>query len=302
MTLDQLRYFQAAAKFEHVGKAARSFPISPSVISSAVKGLEEEFGCELFVRDNKRIRLTAHGHRLLELAGNLLAQADGLSQALGKKENPLTGHYRVGASHFLSAKLLTPVFAELQSRSPGITVDLYSQSTWQIVDSVLAGRLDFGIGFSPLPNPQLDLEQISEGSSLVVVRKDHPIFKHPAKKAYEALPDYPATMHMATDKIFMVRHHPFLKEAHLDRNIRFSFDSDFVAVENLKGSDHWSLLLDLVVAEFQKDLWVVPFPKKSGAGYTVQIIRHKTRKVDPAMLAAFELIREKVRHLKKAEA
>ena len=301
MTLDQLRYFIAAAKHEHIHRAAQSIPISPSVISQSIKTLEEELSCQLFIRENKRMRLSPEGIRLLEMAGDVLSRTDKIKRELGNTDLPLEGHYRVGASHFLASKILSPVWAELQTRFPRLTVDVYAQSTWSLIDSILAGRIDFGIGFSPVPNPQLDMEEIFQGSSLLVARKDHPLFKHPEKTAYMSLGEYPATMHMATNKIFMVRHHPFLKESHLDRNIKFSFDSDFVAVENLKHSNQWGLLLDIVVAEFQKDLRIVHFPTKSGAQYTIQIIKHKSRKMDAAMSEAYELIKQKVSKLKKAE-
>jgi DNA-binding transcriptional LysR family regulator len=302
MTLDQLRYFMAAAKHEHIHRAAQSIPISASVISQSIKTLEEELSCQLFTRENKRMRLSAEGIRLLELASDVIGRTDKIKQELGKADLTLEGHYRVGASHFLASKIMTPVWTDLQGRFPRLTVDIYAQSTWSLIDSILAGRIDFGIGFSPVPHPQLDTEEIFQGSSLIVTRKDHPIYKNPEKTAYKSLGEYPATMHMATNKIFMVRHHPFLKESHLDRNITFSFDSDFVAVENLRQSDHWALLLDIVVAEFQKDLRIVHFPKKSGAQYTIHIIKHKSRKMDATMNEAYEIIKQKVSKLKKAES
>jgi len=301
MTLDQLRYFMAAAKHEHVHRAARSIPISASVISQSIKHLEDELNCKLFTRESKRIRLSPDGIRLLELADDMLGRADRIKQELGKTNPILTGHYRVGASHFLATKVLTPVWSDLQREFPQLTVDLYAQSTWNLIDSVLAGRIDFGVGFSPLPNPQLDTEEIGNGNSLVVVRKDHPIFEKGERTAYKRLSDYPATMHMSTDKIFTVRHHPFLKEARLDRNITFSFDSDYVAVENIRNSDHWGLLLDIVVAEFAKDLRVVHFPHKSVAQYTAHIIKHKSRKTDAAMSEAFAMIKQQIAKLKKVE-
>lgn len=43
LTLERLRYFIEAATLEHVGNAARKLHVSPSVISSAIHELEEEF-------------------------------------------------------------------------------------------------------------------------------------------------------------------------------------------------------------------------------------------------------------------
>src|SRR4051812_29691928 len=116
MTLDQLKYFLAAAKYEHVHRAAHSIPISASVISHAIKSLEDEFGEQLFARENKKIRLTKHGARLLDLGEKLLNQVDRLREDIGQTDLPIEGHYRIGASHFLAAKLVAPVWSGLQSQ------------------------------------------------------------------------------------------------------------------------------------------------------------------------------------------
>jgi DNA-binding transcriptional LysR family regulator len=291
MTLEQLRYFMAAARFEHVNQAAQSIPISPSVISQAIKSLEEELECSLFLREKKRIRLTQEGARLLELAEEILEKASAVRQELGKSNPPIKGHCRAGASHFLSTKILTPVLTAMQKTYPDLTVDVHSQPTWALVDSILAGRIDFGIGFSPVPHPQLEYQEVFRGHSVVMVRKDHPIFERGKKDHYKLLGEYPATMHIATEKIFMARVHPFFKSAHLERNIKFGFDSDFVAFENLKASDNWCLMLDIVAADFKKNLVEIKIPQESGSHYTVQLIKSKSRKPDGAMIDAFNRIR-----------
>ena len=47
MTLEQLRYFQAAARLQHMGKAALQENISQPSLSIAIKKLETEFGVPL---------------------------------------------------------------------------------------------------------------------------------------------------------------------------------------------------------------------------------------------------------------
>ncbi|MGZ3684682.1 MAG: LysR family transcriptional regulator [Bdellovibrionota bacterium] len=292
MTLDQLRYFIAAAKFEHINQAAQSIPISPSVISQSIKQLEEELSTSLFVRQNKRIRLSPEGGRLLELAEDLLQRANLIQHELGRAQPTLEGHFRVGASHFLASEVIGPIWSSMQKKFPRLTVELQALPTWGLVDSILAGRLDWGLGFNPTPHPQLETEEVHEGASLLVVRKNHPIFSHPEKTAYRHLAEYPATMPISTNRVLMTRHHPFLKEAQLDRRTTFSFDSDFVAVENLRRSDHWAILVDMTVARFQNELRVVPFPQKTGTRYSVHLIKHKSRKSDPATIEAFARVRE----------
>lgn len=289
MTLDQLRYFVAAARYEHIGRAAESIPISASVISQAVKQLEDDLGCELFIRENRRVRLTSHGLRLLDSAGNLLNQAEAIKQDLSQSQPILSGHYRIGGSTFLASKVLTPVISKLQKTYPDLTADILSQPTWAVIDSVLAGRLDLGIGFGPLPHPQLEFEEIFSGKSVVVVRKNHPILKRPKASQHKDLHKYPATVHMAADRIVGVRNHPVLKS--LAGRVSIGFDSDYVALENVCQSDNWAFMIDMIATEFSRHLQRVPLPNHLVSKYTVQIIRHKSRKVDSALLEIMQLVK-----------
>ncbi|MGZ3692677.1 MAG: LysR family transcriptional regulator [Bdellovibrionota bacterium] len=301
MTLDQIRYFLAAAKHEHLGRAARSIPISISVISHSIKTLEEEFQCDLFTREKKRMQLTQQGVRLMEFSKEILGKMDGIKQELGRTDIPLFGHYRIGASHFLAAKLVTPVWTDMQNRYPQLSCDVYSQATWVLVDNILAGRIDFGVGFSPVPHPQMDSEEIYKGHCELVVRKNHPIFANGDKSAYKDLGDYPATMHMATSKIVSVRQFPFLRNAKSEKNIAFGFDSDFAAVENLRRSNNWSMLIDVIAAEFSQYLRPIPTPHRKETEYTIQILKHKSKRMDPAMTEAYQLLKEEVNKMKKLD-
>lgn len=297
MTLDQLRYFVAAAKFEHINRAAHSIPISASAISNAVKELEEEYSCALFVREKQRIRLTSDGSRLLELATNLLAQAEGLKQKLTLKDLPLAGHYRIGASHILATKILSPAWTQLQAKYPDLTADVHAQPTWSLIDHIISGRIDFGLGFSPTPHPQLESEELYRGHSVAVVRKDHPLFSRVKSNHYKLLREYPATMHIADERINASRPHPVLRAAGLDSPISFSFDSEFVALENLRNSDNWSFMLDISAKEFGKYLRTIPIPRQSEAQFTIHFIRHRSKRLDPVMNESLKLFKNHVTRL-----
>jgi DNA-binding transcriptional LysR family regulator len=291
VTLDQLRYFVAAAKYQHVNKAARSIPISASVVSQTIKGLEEELSCELFVREKRTIKLTPNGTRLLEMSSLLLEQAEGIKSELANAPRSLTGHYRLGASHFLASKILTPAWTKLQNKFPKLTADMHSQPTWALVDSLLAGRLDFALGFNPSPHPHLEFEEVYRGHSEIVVRKNHPVLRHDKKSRYKFLRDYPGTMHINTEKILSSRNHPAFKKLDLEKRVVFSFDGDFVALENLKASNNWAYMIDIIADEFKGHLVTIDVPQRTEAKYSIQIMRHKSRKTDPAMHETFELIK-----------
>ncbi|MCD2347685.1 LysR family transcriptional regulator [Clostridium guangxiense] len=64
MDILQLKYFLAAAEYEHITKAAHSLHIAQPALSQSIKHLEEELGVELFERKNRGIHLNACGKLL----------------------------------------------------------------------------------------------------------------------------------------------------------------------------------------------------------------------------------------------
>ena len=82
MELEQLRIFLAAAEDGGFSPAARRLYISHSTVSRTVAALERELGVQLFVRSNRRQRLTGAGQLLADEARTLLTQADALREKL----------------------------------------------------------------------------------------------------------------------------------------------------------------------------------------------------------------------------
>ncbi|MFL0250917.1 LysR family transcriptional regulator [Clostridium neuense] len=64
MDILQLKYFLAAAEYEHMTRAAHSLHIAQPALSQSIKHLEEELGVVLFDRKNRSIRLNACGKLL----------------------------------------------------------------------------------------------------------------------------------------------------------------------------------------------------------------------------------------------
>ena len=79
MTLKQLEYFLAIAENGSITKAANSLRISQPPLSLQLKGLEEELGCQLFIRDAQghppaRARPRDHGQGKRNAAAHAVGQ------------------------------------------------------------------------------------------------------------------------------------------------------------------------------------------------------------------------------------
>jgi len=76
MEIRHLRYFVAVAEKLNFTEAARSLHIAQPPLSVQIRNLEEELGCSLFSRLNRRVELTPAGNRFLKDARVVLEQAD----------------------------------------------------------------------------------------------------------------------------------------------------------------------------------------------------------------------------------
>lgn len=63
--LELLRMFCSVAQLKYLNLAAEELDVTPSAVSQAIRRLEDYFGAELFVRDQRPLQLTPIGRRLL---------------------------------------------------------------------------------------------------------------------------------------------------------------------------------------------------------------------------------------------
>ena len=286
MTLDQLRYFAEAARFEHVGKAAKAASISPSAISGAIAALESELGCSLFERRGKNIFLSPEGRRLQDEAKRVFDQVAGLQRAVAHADTALEGSFRFGASHILTRHLLAPAWNALQARHPGLRADLCSMKTNRVVLEIVSGELDAGLCISPHSQPEMKEIEIHRGVLRVAVRKGHPLLRRklaPAK-LLAALSEFPATIHKAASGVDICESHPMFEKFDIVPDIHLAFDSDDFAVASVVESDSWSLLPDFVV---ERDPRVVLVPEPPGwhAPYNIAVVMRRRREGNPVLEA-----------------
>ena len=122
MTLDQMRYFVAAAQLQNLSKAAEALHISQPSLSRSIARLEEELGTPLFCRQGRRVVLTEPGSRLLFSAQVILRELDSTLLQLRT--------YAGGAGARLSVGLCGPdkpvsaCLAAFSAAHPQITLDL----------------------------------------------------------------------------------------------------------------------------------------------------------------------------------
>lgn len=103
MELTQLRYFQVAAYYEHISRAAAELNISQPALSTMISRLERELGVSLFDHNGRSIVLNQNGKRFLKRVNHILMEVEDSKRELQDMadENDSSISLAVSSSQFL---------------------------------------------------------------------------------------------------------------------------------------------------------------------------------------------------------
>lgn len=135
-----LEVFRAVARERSITRAAGLLGRVPSNVTTRIQQLEAEIGVPLFQRDRKPMTLTGEGRTYLDYAERILNLADEARQVV----NPSgpAGTLRIGSMESTVASRLPAPLAAYNRKWPGVTLDLSTAPTRQLVDALLAHRID----------------------------------------------------------------------------------------------------------------------------------------------------------------
>ncbi|MFE6158020.1 LysR family transcriptional regulator [Streptomyces sp. NPDC056486] len=148
-----LRYFVAVARELHFTRAAERLFVSQPALSKQIRALERQLGAELFVRDQRGVRLTSVGAALLPHAQRVLESWQSGAEAVERAKADERATLFVGMStRPARGGLLPAVRSRFSEVHPAATIQL-RQVSWQDASAGLAdGTADVAFIWLPLPD------------------------------------------------------------------------------------------------------------------------------------------------------
>lgn len=144
-SLLQLETFVAVATWQHFGHAAEDLHVSQPTVSTQLRRLEQRLGLELVVRGRGPTRLTPQGEALLPAAERVLAAARALEDQAAAIQRDRE-RVRVVVTPSVVNRLLPIVLEQLEAMDGAPEIDIADVDTGQVVEEIVAGRADVGIG------------------------------------------------------------------------------------------------------------------------------------------------------------
>ncbi len=172
-----VQMFVAVADTLSFTRAAESLHVAQPWLSAQIRKLETQLGFDLFIRDSRRVALSAQGKALHGPARAVMQSLDefgACASMLRIREDRLL--LRIGLppySHLFAKRVaLLERFAKLQ---PKIQIEIALGWSPELVERVAAGTLDMAFTVGDVIDPSLDSLLISQATCHVCCRSDDPL-------------------------------------------------------------------------------------------------------------------------------
>ncbi len=180
MKLQQLRYLCEVARRDlSVSAAAEALFTSQPGVSKQIKGLEEELGIEIFVRNGKRlVSITEPGRAVIAIAERMLADAANLKRAGEDFAGEKIGTLTIATTHTQARYALPKAVAAFKRRYPKVQLFIHQGNPTQICEQVARGEADLCVATEHIAeHPGLVALPCYQWNRCIVVPARHPLLK-----------------------------------------------------------------------------------------------------------------------------
>lgn len=176
-------YVAVVAEEGSFSRAARRLRVSQPIVTTRIAAFEKTLGIRIFERTTRRLELTAAGRLLLPEVQLSLRHAERGWELARYSARSATTPIRIGYSPYISSELLPTLYefnvAELEAKRvevagfPEPHPELASSNTPDLIEQVLRGKLQIGLGIQPIQDPGLWVQTVAREAFCICVPKNH---------------------------------------------------------------------------------------------------------------------------------
>ncbi|MCZ4432964.1 LysR substrate-binding domain-containing protein [Agrobacterium sp. SOY23] len=172
-SLRQLEGLIAVVETGTVSRASEVLRISQPAASKLIQDLELDSGLKLFERESGRLVPTDRGMRLYEEIKRIFGGVNQVARAVEAMRREESGHLVIGVMPSLSGPFLGRVVGSFRARYPDVFVEVETQASQFLTESVLLGRIDLALVKSGLEHPTIIVEPIESPPMAAILPLGH---------------------------------------------------------------------------------------------------------------------------------
>lgn len=147
MRLRHIEIFEAIRRTGSLTEAAAALHISQPAASKLLAHAETQLGFKLFERVKGRLVATREAEILTPEVARLNQDLNSVRRLAASLRDSPNGHLRVGCAPALGLGLLPGVIRASRDAQPGITFDIHTHHSAELVQGLMARELDLAITF-----------------------------------------------------------------------------------------------------------------------------------------------------------
>ncbi|WP_342642373.1 LysR family transcriptional regulator [Rhodoligotrophos ferricapiens] len=170
-----LEVFHAVAAHGSVTEAAKRLHVSQPAVSKYLRELEQDLGYALRVRQGNSWRLTTEGRLLFEEIAKSLVGFDRLSQFAVDLKAMRVGRLAVACLPLLAIEPLSSLISDFLEVHPEIALSLLVLNSHGVIDQVIAGKADVGIGLHLPFHEEVESRLVARMRLVCMLDRDDPL-------------------------------------------------------------------------------------------------------------------------------
>jgi DNA-binding transcriptional LysR family regulator len=147
MRLRHIEIFEAIRRTGSLTEAAAALHISQPAASKLLAHAEAQLGFKLFERVKGRLVATREAEILTPEVARLNQDLNSVRRLAASLRDHPNGHLRLGCAPALGLGLLPGVVRDSREAQPGITFDIHTHHSTELVQGLLTRELDLAITF-----------------------------------------------------------------------------------------------------------------------------------------------------------
>ena len=177
MNFIQLEYFRKVVESGSVTQASKDLFITQPAVSKQIRLLEEELGCELFIRRANRLVLTREGDFLYEHAKNIVTRINDLPSEMSSFLHRVSGKLTIGCGPHTSRTIMPDLIAELLRKYPAIQPVMFEKDWSESTEDLLTGKLDIVVGVTPHRSEKIIFTRLFKSRMVLIYSRKSPLAK-----------------------------------------------------------------------------------------------------------------------------
>jgi len=148
----ELRHLRAIVAIHHsksLAHAADQLHVTQSALSHQIKGIREQLGIDLFVKNVKPLQLSKEGLRFLKSAERILPEIDALKTEIGDLQKGNTGRLHIAIECHACYEWLFPVLNMFRDSFPDVDIDIRPGLAFNALAALADGDVDAVISSDP---------------------------------------------------------------------------------------------------------------------------------------------------------